>query len=55
MYYNTYEKSYNELLILNREKSIHHKHLNFLAKEVYKLVNTLYPSTLPYEQKKGNK
>ena len=33
--YNTYEKSYNELLILNRDISIHQKHLHFLATEVY--------------------
>ena len=62
--YNTYEKSYNELLILNRDISIHQKHLHFLATEVYKSVNNLNPqfmwnyfniSTLPYELRKGNK
>ena len=36
--YNTYEKSYNELLILNRNISIHQKHLHLLATEVYKSV-----------------
>ena len=64
MVYNTYEKSYNELLILNRDKSIHQKHLHFWATEVYKPVNNLNPefmwnyfnfSTLPYELRKGNK
>ena len=62
--YNTYEKSYNELLILNRDISIHQKHLHFLAKEVYKSVDNLHPqfmwnyfniSTLSYELRKGNK
>ena len=64
MVYNTYKKSYNELLILNRDISIHQKHLHFLAKEVYKSVNNLNPqfmwncfniSYLPYELRKGNK
>ena len=41
--YNTYEKSYNELLILNRDISIHQKHLHFLATDVYKSVNNLNP------------
>ena len=31
--YNTYEKSYNELLILNRDISIHQRHLHFLARK----------------------
>ena len=62
--YNTYGKSYNELLILNRGISIHQKHLHFLATEVYKSVNNLNPqfmwnyfniSSLPYELRKGNK
>ena len=61
--YNTYEKSYNELLILNRDISIHQKHLHFLATEVYKSIN-LNPqfmwnyfnfSTLTYKLRKGNK
>ena len=62
--YNIYEKSYNELLILNRTISIHQKHLHFLATEVYKSVNNLNPqgmwnyfnfSTLSNELRKGNK
>ena len=62
--YNTYEKSYNELLILNRNISVHQKHLHFLTTEVYKSVNNLNPqfmwnyfniSTLSYEPRKGNK
>ena len=62
--YNTYEKYYNELLILNRDISIHQKHLHLLATEVYKSVNNLNPqfmwnyfnfSTLPYEMRKGNR
>ena len=64
MVYNTYEKSYNELLILNRDISIHQKHLHFLVTEVYKSVNNLNPqfmwnyfniSTLPDELRQGNK
>ena len=34
--YNTNEKSYNELLILNRDISVHQKHLHFLVTEVSK-------------------
>ena len=41
--YNKYEKSYNELLILNRDISIHQKHQHFLATNVYKSVNNLNP------------
>ena len=61
---NTYEKSYNELLILNKDVSTHQKHLHFSAAEVYKSVNNLNPqfmwnyfnfSTLPYKLRKGNK
>ena len=60
--YNIYEKSYNELLILNI--SIHEKHLQFLITEVYESVNNLNRqfmwnyfnfSTLPYELRKRNK
>ena len=40
---NTYEKSHNEPLVLNRDISIHQKHLHFLATEVYKSVNNLNP------------
>ena len=43
MVYNTYEKSYDELLISNRDISIHQKHLHFLATEIYKSVNNLNP------------
>ena len=64
MVYNTYEKSCNELLILNRDISIHQEHLHFLVTEVYKSVNNLNPqfmwnyfniSTLPDELRQGNK
>ena len=64
MVYNTYEKSYNELLNLNRDISIHQKDLYFLARDVYKLVNNLNHqfmwnyfnfSALSYELKKVNK
>ena len=41
--YNTYEKSYNELLILNRDISIHQKHLHCLATEIYQSFNNLNP------------
>ena len=62
--YNTYEKSYDELLILNRETYQYQKHLPFLGTDVYKSVNNLNPqpmwnyfnfSILPYEVKKWNK
>ena len=62
--YNTYEKSYNELLILNRDIPIHQKHLHSLATEVCKSVNNLNPQfmwnyfnfgTLPHELRKENK
>ena len=33
---NTHEKSCNEVLILNRDISVYHKHLYFLATEVCK-------------------
>ena len=64
MFYNVYEKSYNDLLIFNRDITIHQKHLHFLATDVYKSVNNLNPefmwnyfnfSALPYELRKGNK
>ena len=59
MVYNTYEKSYNELFILNRHTSIHQKHLHFLATEVDNLNsqsmwNYFNISTLPFELRKGN-
>ena len=41
--YNTYEKSYNKLLILNRDISIHQKYLHFLATNIYQSVNNLNP------------
>ena len=62
--YNGYEKSYNELFILNRDISIYQKHLLFLATEVFKSVINLNPqfmwnyfnfSTLSYELRKRNK
>ena len=62
--YNGYEKSYNELFILNRDISIYQKHLHFLATEVFKSVINLIPqfmwtyfnfSTLSYELRKRNK
>ena len=64
VFYNIYEKSYNDLLIFNRDITIHQKHLHFLATDVYKSVNNLNPefmwnyfnfSALPYELRKGNK
>ena len=64
MVYNTYDKSYNELLILKRDMSIHQKHLHFFATEFYKSVNNLNPqfmwnycniSTLIYKLRKGDK
>ena len=64
MVYNGYEKSYNELFILNRDISIYQKHLHFLATEVFKSVINLIPqfmwtyfnfSTLSYELRKRNK
>ena len=64
MVYNKYKKSYNELLILNRDISIHQKPLHFLATEVDKSVDNLNSqfmwnsfniSTLPHELRKRNK
>ena len=62
--YNKYEKSYNNLLIMNRDISIHQNHLPFLVTEVYRSANNLNPqfmwnyfnfSTLPYELRKRKK
>ena len=39
-------ESFNELLILNRDISIHQKHLHFLGTEVYKSVNNRNPQFL---------
>ena len=41
--YNKYEKNYTDLLAEHDEISIHQKHLQFLATEVFKLANKLNP------------
>ena len=62
--YNTYEKSYNGLLVLNRDISIHQKNLHFLDTKIYISVNNLNPqftyiyfnfSPLSYKLTKENK
>ena len=41
--YNEYEKNYKDLLADHDEISIHQKHLQFLATEVFKSANKLNP------------
>ena len=39
--HNTYDTTFNELFSMNRDVSIHQKHLRFLVNEVFKSVNNL--------------
>ena len=41
--HNTYDTTYDELLSINRDVSIHQKHLRFLVTDVFKSVNILNP------------
>ena len=61
--YNEYDKSYEELLEMNKSTSIHQGHLQFLAIEVYKTLIHLNPEfmwsyfsekPLPYNVRNGN-
>ena len=61
--YNEYDKSYEELLEMNKSVSIRQRHLQFLATEVYKSLMHLNPGftwsyfsekPLPYNLRSGN-
>ena len=63
MVHNTYDATYNELLSMNSDVSIHQRHLRFLVTEVFKSVNNLNPHFMrnylrrfffPYDLRKGN-
>ena len=41
--HNTYDTTYDELLSMNSDVSIHQRHLRFLLTEVFKSVNNLNP------------
>ena len=41
--HNTYDTSYDELLLMDSYVSIHQRHQRFLVKEVFKSVNNLNP------------
>ena len=41
--HNTYDTTYDELLSMNSDVSIHQRHLRFLVAEVFKSVNNLNP------------
>ena len=51
---NTYEKPFNELLILNRDILLHWKHLHFLVTEVYKPVDSLSSQFIALPSKGAN-
>ena len=62
--YNEYNKSYRELLQLNNNVSIHQRHLQYLALEVFKSLMHLNPefmwsyfneNPIPYDLRKGIK
>ena len=64
MVYNEYNKSYGELLQLNNNVSIHQRHLQYLALEVFKSLMHLNPefmwsyfneNPIPYDLRKGTK
>ena len=61
--HNTYDTTYDELLSMNRDVSIHQRHLRFLFTEVFKSVNNLNPHFMhdyfktiffPFDLRKGN-
>ena len=61
--HNTYDITYDELLSINSDLSIHQRHLRFLFTEVLKSVNSLNPhfmwdyfkmNLFPYDLRKGN-
>ena len=62
--YNDYNSSYEHLLQLNNDVSIHQRHLRFLALEVYKTIMHLNPefmwpyfqrNPMPYNLRNGSK
>ena len=64
MVYNDFNKSYDELLELNNDLSIHQRHLRYLAIEVFKSIMHLNPqfmwsyfeeNSLPYNLTDGSK
>ena len=61
--HNTYDKTFDELLSVNSDVSIHQRHLRFLFTEVFKSVNNLNPHFMrdyfqmnfsPYDLRKRN-
>ena len=63
MVHNANDTTYNELLSMNSDISIHQRHLRFLVTEVFKSVNNLNPHFMrdyfkmnffPYDLRKGN-
>ena len=61
--HNTYDTTYDELLSMNSDVSIHQSHLRFLVTEVFKSVNNLNPHFMRdyfksifflYDLRKGN-
>ena len=64
MVYNDFNKSYDELLELNNDLSIHQRHLRYLATEMFKSIMHLNPqftwsyfkeNSLPYNLRDGSK
>ena len=64
MVYNDFNKSYDELLELNNDLSIHQRHLRYLATEVFKSIMHLNPqftwsyfkeNSLPHNLRDGSK
>ena len=61
--HNDYQKSYDELLDINKDVNIHQKHLRILALEVFKSITYVNPefmwsyfneNTIPYNLRNGN-
>ena len=62
--HNDYQKSYDELLDINKDVNIHQKHLRILALEVFKSITHVNPefmwsyfneNTIPYNLRNGNR
>ena len=62
--HNDYQKSYDELLDINKDVTIHQKHLRILALEVFKSITHANPefmwsyfneNTIPYNLRNGNR
>ena len=54
--YNEYTSSFNELLVKNSSVSIHHRNIQYVAIEMYKIVNNLSPPFMNeiFEYRTGN-